>query len=159
MSGELGDGAKRVQAALAGFGLGFEVIEFEQSTGTSAQAAAAIGCEIAQIAKSIVFRIKSQDRPLMVVASGANRIDEKKIRDVIGEKPGKADADFVRARTGYVIGGVPPLGHAETIETLIDEDLFRYREIWAAAGTPRAVFRLTPDQLLKITGGRTVSVA
>ena len=159
MAEELSDGAQRVQAALAGFGLGFEVVEFGQSTRTSVEAAAAIGCAVAQIAKSIVFRIKSQARPLMVVASGSNRIDEKKLRDLIGEKPGKADADFVRARTGYVIGGVPPLGHRETIETLVDEDLFRFEEIWAAAGTPRAVFRLTPAQLLRITGGRKVPVA
>ena len=95
----------------------------------------------------------------MVAASGVNRIDEKKIREVIGEKPGKAEADFVRARTGYVIDGVPPLGRAEAIETLIDEDLFRFEEIWAAAGTPRAVFRLTPEQLLRITGGRRAAVA
>ena len=159
MSAELSGSAAKVQAALAGFGLGFEVVEFDQSTRTAAEAAAAIGCETAQIAKSILFRIKSQDRPLMVVASGANRIDEKKVRDLIGEKPGKADADFVRARTGYVIGGVPPVGHTERIETLVDEDLFRFGEIWAAAGTPRAVFRLTPEQLLRITGGRRATVA
>jgi prolyl-tRNA editing enzyme YbaK/EbsC (Cys-tRNA(Pro) deacylase) len=94
----------------------------------------------------------------MVIASGPNRVNEKVIEALIGEAIGKADADFVRQRTGFVIGGVPPVGHTERIETFIDNDLLQYPEIWAAAGTPHAVFRLKPDDLLRMTGGKLAKV-
>ena len=150
--------AQRVQAALAAKGLDFEVREFPASTRTSAEAAAAIGCAVAQIAKSLIFRAKDSDRPVLVVASGVNRVDEKKVAAAIGEKIGRADAAFVRERTGFAIGGVPPLGHLEAPLVVLDEDLQAFEEIWAAAGTPNAVFRLSPADLPALAGGAFVSV-
>jgi len=134
------------------------VLELPDSTRTAQEAADAIGCEVAQIAKSIIFRRKSANAPLLVVASGVNRVNEKKIAAEIGDKLEKADADFVRERTGFVIGGVAPVGHAEPIMTVIDEDLLQFETLWAAAGHPKAVFRLTPDQLVEMTGGRIAAV-
>lgn len=153
----LKESAQRVQQKLLELGYANEVIELPDSTRTAQEAADAIGCEVAQIAKSILFRLPD-DRPLLVVASGGNRVNEKLVSSRLGEKLGKADADFVRERTGFVIGGVAPLGHTEKIETLVDEDLFRFETIWAAAGHPKAVFQLTPDQLVQMTGGRVMSV-
>lgn len=150
--------AAKVQAALAGKGFAFEVQELSQSTRTAAEAAAAIGCDVAQIAKSILFRARDSGRPVLVIASGVNRVDEKAVANLLGEKPGKADADFVRRETGFVIGGVPPLGHDKPIFTLIDEDLLAFDEIWAAAGTPFAVFRLDPHSLAGLTGGKVARV-
>ena len=149
--------AQRVQDALAQHGLGLEVREFAASTRTAADAAAAIGCTVAQIAKSILFRATKSNRPVLVVASGVNRVDEKKVAALVGEPLGKADADFVRDRTGFVIGGVPPVGHAEKVTTFVDEDLLVLPELWAAAGTPNAVFRLTPADLVRITGATVAS--
>ena len=150
--------ARRVQAALDGVGLGFEVREFSESTRSVAEAAAAIGCQVGQIAKSLVFRGRQSDGPVLVIASGANRVDTAKLAAVIGEPVGRADADFVRARTGFSIGGVPPLGHLEAPVTVIDRDLLAFDEIWAAAGTPNAVFRLAPGDLVKITAGQVAEV-
>jgi prolyl-tRNA editing enzyme YbaK/EbsC (Cys-tRNA(Pro) deacylase) len=148
-----------MQQTLAGFGRDFQVVEFDASTRTSADAAAAIGCAVAQIAKSLVFRAKPSGRPVLVVASGANRVDERKIEAALGEKLGRADADYVRDRTGFVIGGVPPVGHTVTPATFIDRDLLQFAEIWAAAGTPHAVFRLTPADLVEMTGGTVLEIA
>lgn len=138
--------------------LGHPVSTFPDGTRTAADAAAAIGCDVAQIVKSLVFR-REGGAPLLVVASGVNRVDEAKVAALVGEPIGKADAAFVRAATGFAIGGVPPAGHAEPIETLVDRDLLEHDEIWAAAGTPRTVFPLTPDELVAMTGGRVVDVA
>jgi len=146
--------AQQVQDRLHALGYAdLTVVEFAESTRTSAEAAAAVGCQVGQIAKSVIFRAKQRDEPVLVIASGANRVDEKKVRDLLGEPIGKADADFVRARTGFVIGGVAPVGHSQPLTTLIDADLLTYDEIWAAAGTPFAVFRLRPGQLVAMTGG------
>jgi Cys-tRNA(Pro) deacylase len=146
--------ALRVQESL---GPGFAVVEFEASTKTSADAAAAIGCSVAQIAKSLVFR--AGDTPVLVVASGTNRVDEKKVGALLGRKIERADADFVRQKTGYAIGGVAPVGHAVPPLVLLDEDLRQYETIWAAAGTPNAVFRLTPADLERLTAARFGDVA
>ncbi len=154
----LKESAKRVQDALAARGFVFEVREFPQGTRTAAEAAAAIGCEVAQIAKSLVFRARESGRPVLVIASGANRVDEQAVAALIGEKIGRADADFVRATTGFAIGGVPPLGHDTPPLTLIDRDLLAVAEIWAAAGTPNAVFRLTPEDLVTMTGGQVAEI-
>jgi prolyl-tRNA editing enzyme YbaK/EbsC (Cys-tRNA(Pro) deacylase) len=156
--GSLKASARRVQAALADLGFVFDLREFPQSTRSSAEAAAAIGCTVGQIAKSLVFKARLSGRPVLVIASGANRVDEKKVGRLIGEKIGRADADFVREKTGFAIGGVPPVGHAEPPLTLIDEDLSGFDEIWAAAGTPYAVFRLTPGDLAAITAGQMADV-
>ena len=148
--------AVRIQAVL---GPRFTVLEFDASTRTSAEAAAAIGCEVAEIAKSLVFKGARTGRPVLVVASGTNRVDEKKVAALIGKKIGRADAEFLREATGFAIGGVPPVGHATPPLTLIDEDLFRFEAIWAAAGTPNAVFKLTPAELQELTGGEVAAVA
>ena len=151
--------ALKVQQALAALGREFRVVEFSASTRTSADAAAAIGCDIAQIAKSLVFRAEPSGRPVLVVASGANRVEERRIEAALGEKLGRADADYVRDQTGFVIGGVPPVGHATPPATFIDHDLLQFAEIWAAAGTPHAVFRLTPAELVEMTGGLVMQIA
>lgn len=154
----LSPSAQKVQNALAAQGLSLEVVELPGSTRTAVEAAQAIGCEVAQIVKSLIFKGKRSERPILVIASGINRVNEKGIEKLIGEPLGKADADFVRTHTGFVIGGVPPVGHLEHLETFIDQDLLQYQEIWAAAGTPHAVFRLTPQDLLKMTIGQVISV-
>jgi prolyl-tRNA editing enzyme YbaK/EbsC (Cys-tRNA(Pro) deacylase) len=155
---DLSPSARRVQEVLEAIGLGHTVVEREASTRTSEDAANAIGCTVAQIAKSLIFRAKQTGRPVLVVASGVNRVDEKAVGALVGEKIERADADFVREKTGYAIGGVPPIGHAEPPLVLIDEDLMALDPIWAAAGTPNAVFRLTPGQLVSMTGGRVAAV-
>jgi Cys-tRNA(Pro) deacylase len=147
--------ALKVQAAL---GPRFAVLEFDSSTRTAGDAAAAIGCTVAQIAKSLVFRAES-GRSVLVIASGANRVDEKKAAAAVGERIGRADAEFVRQATGFAIGGVPPLGHATAPFVLIDQGLMQFDEIWAAAGTPNAVFRLTPADLITLTGGAVAEIA
>jgi prolyl-tRNA editing enzyme YbaK/EbsC (Cys-tRNA(Pro) deacylase) len=151
--------AQKVQELLAARGFSLEVRELLQPTRTAAEAAAALRCRVDQIVKSLVFRGVQSDRVLLVVASGANRVDEAKVAALVGEPIAKADATFVRARTGFAIGGVPPLGHAEMAHTLIDQDLLQWEEIWAAAGTPNSIFRLTPRDLLAMTDGRVVQIA
>jgi prolyl-tRNA editing enzyme YbaK/EbsC (Cys-tRNA(Pro) deacylase) len=150
---------ERVQQALRAVGLGHEVVELGLSARTAADAARAVGCRVDQIAKSLVFRLRDSGRPLLVVTSGANRVDEAKVAALVGEPLERADADFVRAETGFAIGGVAPIGHTRPVVTLIDEHLLRFEEIWAAAGHPRTVFRLTPEDLVTMTGGRVVVVA
>jgi prolyl-tRNA editing enzyme YbaK/EbsC (Cys-tRNA(Pro) deacylase) len=136
----------------------FQVLEFEASTRTSEEAAAAIGCTVAEIAKSLIFKA-ADGRSVLVIASGANRVDERKVRALLGQKIGRADADFVREATGYAIGGVPPIGHATAPVALIDSDLQRFSFVWAAAGTPNAVFRITPPDLIRLTDARVADVA
>jgi len=155
---ELSPSAQKVQAALQALGLQLQVVELPGSTRTAVEAAQSVGCQVGQIVKSLVFKGKRSGRPLLVVASGAHRVDERRLEALIGEPLGKADADFVRERTGFAIGGVPPAGHAEPIETYIDADLLQYDEIWAAAGTPHAVFRLTPADLERMTAGRVAEI-
>jgi len=159
MSVPLSSSAQKVQDALLALGMTLQVVELPGSTRTALEAAQAVGCQVGQIVKSLIFKARRSQRPVLVIASGANRVNEVAIEALIGEPLGKADADFVRQRTGFVIGGVPPVGHAEPLETFIDEDLLQYKEIWAAAGTPHAVFRLTPGELIKMTGGQVVRVA
>lgn len=158
MTSPLKPSAQKVQDALRARGFCNQVVEFAASTRTSAEAAAAVGCTVEQIAKSLVFVGKNSGEALLVIASGGNRVDEKKVQALVGEKIARADADFVRTQTGFVIGGVPPLGHERPLRTLIDADLLAYTEIWAAAGHPNAVFRLTPDELVQMTGGVVADV-
>ncbi len=150
--------ALKVQQALNAIGMLLEVVELPGSTRTAQEAAQAVGCQVGQIAKSIIFQALASHRPILVIASGPNRVNEKVIEELIGEAIAKADADFVRQRTGFVIGGVPPIGHSEHLETFVDQDLLVYQEIWAAAGTPHAVFRLTPGDLLRMTSGMVIRV-
>ena len=158
MSNSLSPNPQKVQEALKALGFTNQVLELQSTTRTSAEAAQAVGCTVEQIAKSIVFQGKRTHRPILVIASGPNRVNEKRIEEFISEPLGKADADYVRRHTGFAIGGVPPLGHLEKLEIFIDGDLLKYEEIWAAAGSPNAVFNLTPSDLIKMTGGRVVSI-
>ena len=136
-----------------------QVVELPESTRSAVEAAQAIGCCVEQIVKSLVFRGQSTNRPILAVVSGGNRVDEEKLAVLVAEPVTQADAEYVRQRTGYAIGGVPPVGHVESLVCVVDEDLLQYEHIWAAAGTPRAVFRLTPADLQRITDGQVVSVA
>ena len=158
MSNDLKPSAQKVQDALHSLGFTNQVIELPASTRTSAEAAAAINCEVAQIAKSLIFQGRTSGKAVLVIASGANRVNEKRIAALAGEKLEKPDADFVREQTGFVIGGVPPLGHSHPLLTYIDEDILQYAQIWAAAGHPNAVFALTPAELVEMTGGAVVAI-
>lgn len=155
----LSSSAQKVQDALSKLGMTLQVVELPASTRSAAEAALAVGCLLGQIVKSLVFRASESDRPILVETSGSNRVAENLIASLIGEPICKADAEFVRQRTGFVIGGVPPLGHSEQLVTFIDRDLQQYTEIWAAAGTPNAVFRLTPEDLVRMTGGQIIKVS
>lgn len=158
MPEELHPSAQKVQQAVLDLGFKFRIFEFDETTRTSADAAAAIGCTIGQIAKTLVFQAVDTQRPILIITSGANRVNENTIQTYLGERIKKADATFVRNATGFAIGGVPPVCHPTPILTYIDRDLFAFSEIWAAAGTPNAVFPLTPEELVKMTGGKVVTV-
>jgi prolyl-tRNA editing enzyme YbaK/EbsC (Cys-tRNA(Pro) deacylase) len=153
-----GPSTRRVQDALGAFGLDCPVVELDRSARTAAEAAAALGCRVDQIAKSLVFRLRDSGRALLVITSGANRVDERAVGALVGEPLDKADAPFVREQTGFAIGGVAPVGHARPLTTLIDEDLLKWADIWAAAGHPSMVFRVAPADLVRITGGRVTTV-
>ncbi len=150
--------AQRVQDLLTVRGFACQVIEFAESTRTSQEAADRAGCSLGQITKSLIFKGKNSGKPILVLASGANRVDEKRLGELAGEPITRPDADFVRTTTGFAIGGVPPLGHAQPMETYLDEDLLQYPTIWAAAGTANAIFELTPQQLEQMTGGKVKQV-
>jgi prolyl-tRNA editing enzyme YbaK/EbsC (Cys-tRNA(Pro) deacylase) len=150
--------AQKVQDTLRSLGFACQVVEMSQATRSATEAADTIGCKVEQIAKSLVFKTRQTEKPVLAIASGVNRVKEKKVATVLGEALDKADADFVRQRTGFAIGGVPPVGHVEPPVVFIDEDLLQYDEIWAAAGTPFAVFRLTPDDLVRMTSGRVIAI-
>ena len=150
--------AQKVQDALAAQGFSYQVVESPTPSRTAAEAARLVGCQVAQIAKSLVFRMKQSGRPVLVIASGANQVNEWRIGALLKEPLEKAPAAFVREHTGFAIGGVAPLGHPKPLDTFIDQDLLKLQEIWAAAGTPNALFRLVPGDLAKMTGGRVVKV-
>ena len=150
--------ARRVQDALAALGCAAEVREMPATTRTAADAAAACGCEVGAIVKSLIFRGADSGQGILVLTSGANRVHEKRLGRQLGEKLERADADFVRAATGYAIGGVPPLGHASPMRVVMDQDLHAFPDIWAAAGTPNAVFPTTPGELARLTGAEILDV-
>jgi len=158
MDNPLSPSAQKVQDNLRRLGFDLTVIEFAESTRTAQEAADRVGCTLGQIVKSLIFRGQQTGKPILVLTSGSNRVDEKRLQTYAGETIGRADAEFVREVTGYAIGGVPPLGHTQAMETWLDEDLLQYDSIWAAAGTPKAVFQLTPRQLKLMTGGKVVSI-
>lgn len=149
--GERPEGFRRVAQALAASGHPHAPQWLEQPARTSQEAADALGVAVAQIAKSVIFRRRDDDGAVLVVTSGDKRVDEKRVAAITGAL-GRADAEFVKARTGFSIGGVAPLAHATPTTTLIDRELFRFTEIWAAAGHPNGVFRLSPQQLEALTG-------
>lgn len=150
--------AQKIQNLLNSLGYDYTVIEHAESTRTAQEAADRAGCELGQIVKSLIFRGRETGKPILVLTSGANRVNEKRISEYAGEPIGRADADFVRAVTGFAIGGVPPIGHAEKMETYIDEDFLQYSTVWAAAGTPNAIFELKTEDLRKMTGGTVVTI-
>jgi prolyl-tRNA editing enzyme YbaK/EbsC (Cys-tRNA(Pro) deacylase) len=153
---QLSKNSTRVQTYLDQFGMKLEVQELSQSTRTAQEAADAVGCELGQIVKSLVFR--SGQTPLLFLVSGKNQLNIQKAESNLGMKIQKADADFAREQTGYPIGGVPPVAHENPIDIFIDADLMAYEEIWAAAGTPNAVFRIKSKDLPRITNGRIFDV-
>ncbi len=154
----LSPSAQKVQNALDTYGIKLQVVELPDSTRTAVEAAQAIGCSVGQIVKSLIFKSQNSGKPVLVIASGPNRVNEKVVAKHLGEPIGRADADFVREHTGYVIGGVPPVGLAEKMDTFIDQDLLQYEQVWAAAGNPHAVFALTPADLQRIVEGKVISV-
>lgn len=145
------EGTQRVADVLQRAGHPHAPQMLDDAARTAQQAADALGVALGQIAKSIIFRRKSDDVAVLVVASGDRRVDEKKVAALVG-KTGRADAEFVKARTGFAIGGVSPVGHSTALVTLLDRELLRFEVIWAAAGHPHAVFRLHPQDLLALTG-------
>jgi prolyl-tRNA editing enzyme YbaK/EbsC (Cys-tRNA(Pro) deacylase) len=151
--------AQKVQDALRAAGFSNSVVELPDSARTAAEAAAAVGCEVGQIVKSLLFEARPSGRAVLVAASGSHRVDEQAVAQVVGERIGRASADFVRERTGFAIGGVPPIGHAQPILAVVDETLLAYERIWAAAGHPHAVFELTPAELVKMTAGKVARIA
>lgn len=158
MSEKLKPSAQRVQEALQDHGLTCEVVQMQDTTRSAEDAARAVGCEVGQIVKSLIFEGTQSHQPVLVVTSGANRANEKTIGHKLAESIKMAAPEFVREMTGFAIGGVAPVGHRHPLKIFIDEDLLQYEEIWAAAGTPHAVFKLTPDELKMITNGTVISV-
>ncbi len=149
---------ERVQSALDAMGMGDRLRVLLVSTRTAREAAAALGCEVAQIAKSLVFKLALSGKPVLVVASGANRVDVAKLAALVGEPVEKATAGFVRQATGFAIGGVPPIALEKPMETVLDEALFELPSLWAAAGGPHSVFGVTPAELETMTGGRRAAI-
>ena len=154
----LSSSAQKVQDQLIALGFDYTVVEHVGSTRTAQEAADRAECELGQIVKSLIFKGKVSEKPILVLTSGANRVDEKRISDYAGEAITRPDADFVRSVTGFAIGGVPPIGHLQRMETYIDEDFLQFGTIWAAAGTPNAIFELKSEDLQKMTEGRVVRV-
>jgi prolyl-tRNA editing enzyme YbaK/EbsC (Cys-tRNA(Pro) deacylase) len=155
---ELPRSARRVAEALRAVGLPAEVVVLDDSTRTAVEAAAAVGCSLGAIVKSLVFRGASSGDVVLVLVAGDNRADEAAVAAVVGEGVERADADFVRSVTGFAIGGIPPVGLAGPVRTVMDEDLLRFGEVWAAAGTPRAVFPVAPAELARAIGVEPVRV-
>lgn len=158
MSRPLSASAQRVQDTLAALGFAYQVQESEHVTRTAADAAQVVGCTVGQIAKSLIFKASTSGRGVLVITSGANRVNEALIAAALDEPIAKADAEFVREQTGFAIGGIPPVGHRAPLVIFIDQDLLQYDLIWAAAGTPNALFQLVPGDLVRMTGGRVAAV-
>ena len=149
-------GPDRVRAALEAASVECTIRTLPDSTRTAVEAAAAVGCSVGEIAKSLVFR--AGDRTMVAIMSGDNRLDPTRLAAAIGEEVGRADAAFVRAATGFAIGGVPPLGHATPVDIFMDTDLFRFDEIWAAAGSPFSVFAIAPARLRDASGATVMEL-
>ncbi len=154
----LSKSALKVQQAVVAHGIPCLVTEMKDTTRTAEDAAKAVGCSVGQIVKSLVFMGKVSGTPFLVVASGANRVDLHRLADLAAEKVKMAPPDFVREKTGFAIGGVPPLGHTEQMDVFIDEDLLEHEKIWAAAGTPNALFELSPKDLRLLTKGKVATI-
>jgi prolyl-tRNA editing enzyme YbaK/EbsC (Cys-tRNA(Pro) deacylase) len=149
----------KVKTCLQQAGLEFEIRILPAAVRTARLAADALGCKVGQIANSLIFRDLASDQAVLVMCAGDRRVDLQKVQFETGIELGKADADFVRQQTGFAIGGVPPVAHAKSLRTLLDDSLLRHAEIWAAAGTPESVFRMSPPQLQQITAGTWLDIA
>jgi len=154
----LSPSSQKVQDLLQSLGYDCQVQESTTTTRTASDAAALVGCHVGQIVKSLIFKGSNTSKPILVLTSGANRVNEHLISTYAGEPILRADPEFVRATTGYAIGGVPPIGHLQSMETYLDEDLMQYPSIWAAAGTPNSLYKLTPGELQKMTAGKVTKV-
>lgn len=151
--------ARRVLEAARALGLEGRIVEMPESTRTAVEAAAACRCGVGQIVKSLVFRGRQSGKPLLLLVSGSNRVNEKKVAEILGEPLERPDARFVREATGYAIGGIPPFGHDLPVPTFMDPDLLRFDAVWAAAGTPRTVIRLDPEALRDATAAQVIPMA
>jgi prolyl-tRNA editing enzyme YbaK/EbsC (Cys-tRNA(Pro) deacylase) len=158
MPARLSASAQRVQDILRELGYPFTVLESETHTRTAQEAADLVGCELGQIVKSLIFKGAQTGKPILVLTSGPNRVDEARISQYAAEPISRADPEFVRAVTGFAIGGIPPVGHNQPMETYLDEDLLQHQAIWAAGGTPNSLFELTPTALQQMTGGDVATV-
>ena len=155
---QLSPSAQKIQDQIKSLGYDYIVIEHAEYTRTAQEAADRAGCDLGQIVKSLIFKRQESGKPILILTSGANRVDEKRIASYAGEMITRADPDYVREVTGFAIGGIPPFGHSQKIETYLDEDFFQYNKVWAAAGTPNAIFELDSNILQKITNGQVVKV-
>lgn len=158
MNSNLNPSAQKIQGELDKLGYNCKVIEFQGTTRTSADAAARVGCSLSQIVKSLIFKGKNSNKPILVLTSGSNRVDIKKVNNLIGDTIERADPEFVRKSTGFSIGGIPPIGHPTSLSTFMDEDLLKYDFVWAAAGTPNAVFKTTPQELLGMSSAKLANI-
>lgn len=158
MEHELSPSAQKIQDHLLRLGYPYKVIEFHETTKTSSDAAERVGCSVGQIIKSLVFKGHHSGKAVLVLTSGANRVDVEKVANLAGDSIDRANPEFVREVTGFAIGGIPPIGHVSKIETFIDEDLINYETLWAAAGTPNAVFELRSNDLQKMTSARIADI-
>ncbi|WP_112662724.1 YbaK/EbsC family protein [Microvirga flavescens] len=159
MTAALPPAAKRVHDAAQALGLAITIREMPQSTRTAEEAAAACDCNVAQIAKSLVFQGKDSGKPYLLLVSGSNRVDQTGVAKLIGEALTRPDADAVRGWTGFAIGGIPPFGHQTPLDTFVDQDLLDFATVWAAAGTPNAVFSSNPNDLVRAIGAKVIRVA
>lgn len=155
---QLSPSAQKVADALLKLSISCQVIELPASTRTAPEAAKAVGCNVGAIVKSLIFRGKDSHKPILILVSGSNRVDEARVSTLLNEQIQRAEPDFVREQTGFAIGGIPPVGFPDPITTVVDEDLLNYEVVWAAAGTPHAVFSIHPADLVKASGGLLVQV-
>jgi prolyl-tRNA editing enzyme YbaK/EbsC (Cys-tRNA(Pro) deacylase) len=155
---DLPPASHRVLTAATELGLRVEIKVMPDSTRTAVEAAKACGCTVGQIVKSLVFQGKSSGKPILLLVSGSNRVNEHTVAHALGEPIGRPDADFVRDATGFAIGGIPPLGHPTPLKTWLDEDLLQYETVWAAAGTPNTVFAVDPEALRAAVTARVIKL-
>ncbi len=158
MTDETHTPAQRVQECLAAHGIAWHIVELPSRAHSAKETAQALGCRAEQVVKSLVFRGRLTHEPILVLASGPNRVNEQKLSALVAEPVQQADAAFVHQRTGFAVGSVPPVGHIEALATFIDEDLLRYEELWAGAGIPNTVCKFYPADLVSVSGGRVVSI-
>lgn len=151
--------AARVQEFLRDNGFQYEVLELRESTRTAQEAANSVGCTVSQIAKSLVFKEKTTNTPILIIAAGSNRVNTKKVERATGMKLGRADGNYVKDAVGFAIGGVPPAGHLRPLTTILDPDLKKHETIWAAAGSPQALFEMPSADLERLTGGKWIELA